>query len=41
MALDTAVGYFCRTAETLTDEIVKEYIENQQDESKETFKIEE
>jgi len=36
-----AVGYFCRTVGTVTDEMVKEYIENQRDESDETFKIEE
>ena len=34
-----ARGYFCRTVGAVTDEMVKEYIENQQDESKETFKI--
>ena len=34
-----ATGYFCRTVGTVTEEMVKEYIENQQDESKETFKI--
>lgn len=32
-------GYFCRTVGTVTEEMVKEYIDNQQDESKETFKI--
>jgi len=36
-----AVGYFCRTVGTVTDEMVKEYIENQNDESNEMFKIEE
>jgi len=34
-----ARGYFCRTVGAVTEEMVKEYIENQQDESKETFKI--
>ena len=34
-----AAGYFCRTVGAVTEEMVKEYIENQQDESKETFKI--
>ena len=34
-----ATGYFCRTVGTVTEEMVKEYIENQQDESTETFKI--
>ena len=36
-----SVGYFCRTVGTVTDEMVKEYIENQQDESTENFTIEE
>ena len=34
-----AVGYFCRTVGAVTEEMIAEYIENQQDESKETFKI--
>ena len=34
-----ATGYFCRTVGAVTEEMIKEYIENQQDESKETFKI--
>ena len=34
-----AVGYFCRTVGTVTDEIIKEYIENQTDNTKEVFKI--
>ena len=34
-----ARGYFCRTVGVVTEEMVKEYIENQQDESTETFKI--
>ncbi len=32
-------GYFCRSAGTVTQEIIKEYIENQDDEYEETFKI--
>jgi putative transposase len=34
-----ATGYFCRTVGAVTEEMVKEYIEQQVDESKETFKI--
>jgi len=34
-----ATGYFCRTVGTVTEEAIKEYIENQTDESNETFKI--
>lgn len=35
-------GYFCRTVGTVTEEIIKEYIENQgQDRDDEVFKIEE
>ena len=34
-----AVGYFCRTVGAVTEEMITEYIENQHDESKETFKI--
>ena len=34
-----ATGYFCRTVGAVTEEMVKAYIENQQDESKEVFKI--
>ena len=34
-----AAGYFCRTVGAVTEEMVKEYIENQQDESREVFKI--
>ena len=34
-----ATGYFCRTVGAITDEIIKEYIENQPDEDNETFKI--
>jgi len=36
-----ATGYFCRTVGTVTEETIKEYIENQTDEYKETFKIKE
>ena len=36
-----ATGYFCRTSGAVTDEMIKEYIESQQDEDKETFKIQE
>ncbi len=32
-------GYFCRSVGTVTQEIIKEYIENQDDEYEETFKI--
>ena len=34
-----ARGYFCRTVGTVTEETIKEYIENQQDEYDESFKI--
>ena len=34
-----ARGYFCRTVGTVTEEIIKEYIENQRDEYDETFKV--
>ena len=34
-----ATGYFCRTVGSVTEEMVKAYIENQPDEEKETFKI--
>jgi putative transposase len=34
-----AVGYFCRTVGIVTDEIIREYIENQSNEENETFKI--
>ena len=34
-----APGYFCRTVGTVTEEMIKEYIKNQKDESEETFKI--
>lgn len=32
-------GYFCRSVGTVTKDIIKEYIENQQDEYDENFKI--
>lgn len=32
-------GYFCRSVGTVTQEIIKEYIENQTDEYDENFKI--
>ena len=35
-----ARGYFCRTVGTVTEETIREYIENQTDESNEIFKIE-
>jgi len=34
-----SVGYFCRSVGTITDEIVKEYIENQKDDIENIFKI--
>ena len=34
-----ASGYFCRSVGEITDKIIKEYIENQQDEFEENFKI--
>ena len=35
-----AVGYFCRTVGTVTEEIVKEYVENQDDKTlEEIFKV--
>ena len=33
------VGYFCRSVGTVTRDIIRDYIENQQDEFEETFKI--
>lgn len=33
------VGYFCRSVGTVTENIIKEYIENQEDEYEENFKI--
>lgn len=35
-----APGYFCRTVGTVTEEEIKEYIENQKEDIKEIFKIE-
>jgi putative transposase len=32
-------GYFCRTVGSVTEEMIKEYIEQQIDEAEETFKI--
>jgi putative transposase len=34
-----ATGYFCRTVGAVTDEMVRQYIEGQRDESAESFKI--
>lgn len=34
-----ASGYFCRSVGVITDKIINEYIENQQDEFEENFKI--
>ena len=34
-----ASGYFCRSVGTVTKDIIKDYIENQQDEYDENFKI--
>ena len=34
-----AIGYFCRSVGTVTDEIIKEYIEKQDKDLDETFKI--
>ena len=34
-----ATGYFCRTVGTVTEETIKEYIENQKGDYDETFKI--
>jgi len=34
-----ASGYFCRTVGAVTEEMIKEYIENQEDEDNEVFKI--
>ena len=34
-----SVGYFCRSAGTVTENIIKEYIANQTDEYEENFKI--
>ncbi|MDR2356683.1 MAG: IS200/IS605 family transposase [Oscillospiraceae bacterium] len=34
-----AVGYFCRTVGAVTEEMIKAYIEDQRDESRDNFKI--
>jgi putative transposase len=34
-----SVGYFCRTVGAMTEEMIRNYIENQQDESNETFTV--
>ena len=34
-----STGYFCRSVGTVTQEVIKEYIESQQDEYEENFKI--
>ena len=34
-----SVGYFCRTVGTVTEQMIKDYIENQTDESDDNFKI--
>jgi len=34
-----ATGYFCGTVGAVTEETIKEYVENQPDEEKEVFKI--
>jgi putative transposase len=34
-----STGYFCRTVGAVTDEMVQEYIEKQQDGANEVFKI--
>ena len=34
-----APGYFCRSVGTITEKVIKEYIENQKDEYEENFKI--
>ena len=34
-----ASGYFCRSVGTVTKNIIKDYIENQEDEYDENFKI--
>ena len=36
-----AIGYFCRTVGTVTEEIIKAYVENQEDKDiEEIFKVE-
>lgn len=34
-----AVGYFCRSIGSITQNVIREYIENQEDEYEENFKI--
>lgn len=34
-----AAGYFCRTVGTVTEDMIKDYIEKQEDDFEETFKI--
>ena len=34
-----AAGYFCRTVWTVTEDMIKDYIEKQEDDFEETFKI--
>ena len=34
-----SVGYFCRSVGTITEKTIKDYIENQENESEENFKI--
>ena len=34
-----SIGYFCRSVGTVTEEMVKRYVEEQKDNTPETFKI--
>lgn len=34
-----ASGYFCRSVGTITNKVIRDYIENQEDESVNNFKI--
>ena len=34
-----SVGYFCRSVGTITEKTIKDYIENQENESEENFMI--
>ena len=34
-----SIGYFCRSVGTITDEIIKKYIEDQKDDIDEIFKV--
>ncbi len=36
-----SIGYFCRSVGTVTEEMIKKYIEDQKDDTLETFKISE